>query len=107
MPEIFRIPVDSSASSYKVRMDLEGEEFVFKLYFNERMNRWLLSIYDANEEPILMGIALNVDGSLIGRYSDPRLPPGELIFYDTSAQFREGGRNDLGDRCLLLYETAE
>lgn len=105
MPEIFRIPADSSEASYKIRVDLEGETFVFKLHFNERMNRWVLSVYDANEAAIVVGVVLNVDGSLIGRYSDPRLPPGELIYYDTSNRFQEGGRNDLGDRCLLLYET--
>ncbi|HCU24078.1 MAG TPA: hypothetical protein DF383_03595 [Deltaproteobacteria bacterium] len=105
MPELFQIPVEATEPSFKKRIDLGARAYVFHFYFNERMSRWVMSVYDADEQPIVVGIVMVIDSSLTGRYSDPRLPEGEIILYDSSETHQECGYEDLGNRCLLIYEA--
>lgn len=106
MPDLFAIPVSSDEPSYKIRVDLEGIDYVLRFNFNERMNRWVMGIYDAEETPIILGIALVVNYSLLRIYTVEGMPPGEMILFDTSEKNQECGRNDLGNRCILVYENS-
>ncbi|HEX5035128.1 MAG TPA: hypothetical protein VFW62_11675 [bacterium] len=103
---MFRIPVDSAQPSYRLRLEIEDRTYIFRFYFNERSNRWIMSIYDDQEQQIVVGMALNVNFALLGQYADQRLPPGEIILFDTSEKNQECGRDDLGNRCVLLYDDA-
>jgi hypothetical protein len=107
MTDILRIPVTPDEAAFKVRIALEGRDYVLSFDFNTRMNRWILGVYDAEENPIVVGIALNIDSSILRLYVDNSLPPGEMILFDTSEKHIEGGRNDLGKRCEILYQTSE
>ncbi len=107
MADILRIPVNPDESAFKIRMALEGRDYVLSFDFNTRMNRWILGIYDAEEDPIVVGIAMNIDSSLLRLYVDNRLPPGEMILFDTSEKHIECSRDELGKRCELLYLESE
>lgn len=61
---------------------------------------------DASEQPLLMGHPLNIDIELLERFEIDGLPPGKLTLYDMSEKSIECGRDDLGDRCQLLYQTS-
>lgn len=107
MTDILRIPVTPDEPAFKIRIALEGRDYVLSFDFNTRMNRWVLGVYDAEENPIAVGITLNIDSSILRLYVDNRLPPGEMILFDTSEKHIECGRNELGKRCELLYQTSE
>lgn len=107
MAEVQIIPVDSDNASFKFRTDLEDIAYVLRLDWNERSERWHLDIFDADETPLKVGLPLNINSDIIGRFADTRLPPGLIMLYDTSGQNEEAGRDDLGDRCMLLYYTSE
>ncbi len=106
MADILRIPVTPDEPSFKIRIALEGRDYVLAFDFNTRMKRWSIGFFDAEENAIVIGITLNVDSSLLRLYVDDRLPPGEMILFDTSEKHVECGRDDLGKRCELLYRTA-
>ena len=106
MPDILRIPVTPDEPAFKIRTTLEGRDFVLAFNFNGRMNRWTIGFYDANETPIAIGIPMNIDSSLLRLYVQSELPPGELILFDTSERHIECGRDELGKRCEVLYQTS-
>lgn len=105
MADIFEIPITSEDPSFKIRVTLDGRDFVLSFNFNTRMKRWTIGYYDAEENPIVVGVAMNIDSSLLRLYVQEELPPGEMILYDTSEKQIECGRDELGGRCVLLYEA--
>ena len=105
MSELLTIPTTSIDSSYKIRTVLDEIELVLLFNWVERVERWHLSIYDASDVPLLMGLPLNVDTELLTRFEIEGLPFGKLFLYDQGGTSVECGRNDLGDRCQLIYQT--
>ncbi len=106
MPDILEVPLDSEDPSFKLRTTLEDVQLVLRFDWVIRIARWSMSIFDDSESPILLGVTLNVNNELLERFEIPALPPGKMLLYDTSGRWLECGRNDLGDRCKLFYETS-
>ena len=61
MADIFQIPVDNTRSDFKIRTELDDVTYLLRIYWNTRQERWHLSISDADENPLLMGIPLVAD----------------------------------------------
>lgn len=106
MSEILEIPIDSEEASFKIRTSLEEKNLVLRFDWNDRSERFAISILDEDEDPIVMGMTLSINLELIARFEDDRLPPGLLMLYDSSDKNLECGREDLGKRCVLLYQTS-
>ena len=99
----------SSGLVAKSRVTLDGVEFVLRVRWNSRMQRWVLDLYDVAEAPLATNLVLNVGSGLLaafGRRAD--FPAGELLAFDTSGAGAEAGIDDLGGRVRLYYvEAAE
>jgi len=97
---------DSTRGNYTQRTVLDGREYLLRLRWNERSEKWYLSIYDQDESPIYEGIKVVVNFPLLGaRIVDERRPPGELMALDPSSD-RDPGLYDLGSRVVLCYVDA-
>lgn len=107
MGQILEIPITSDDASFKIRTVLEDIQLILRFDWNERDARWQISIFDSVETPLLMGIPMNINTELIERFEIDGLPPGKMLLYDTTDTSTEAGRDDLGDRCKLFYETAD
>lgn len=103
----FEIPITANDPSFKIRTILEGVQLVFRFDWNGRDIRWNISIYDTSENPLVLGLPLNINTELLERFEIAGLPPGLLMLYDTSGKNVEAGRDDLGDRCKLVYLTSD
>jgi hypothetical protein len=101
--QIYEIPLTSGDPSFKMRTELDGDQYVLNFHWNTRDSRWYMSFYDANELPLVCGIPMLVDGDLIHRFAITGMPTGYLIFSDTSGASEECGYDDIGDRCKLYY----
>lgn len=77
--------------------------FRIVIEYKDRLDRYYLYLYDADDEPLLMGKKLSVDTPLLSQYEIDGLPDGELMLLDTSDAGAECGFEDLGVRCVLLY----
>jgi hypothetical protein len=88
------------------RINLDGRTFTIELMWNMTEERWHLSIYDAEEEPIVLGVCVVANWPLL-RYSqfDPRMPPGEMLAQDLTGDGSPPGVDDfgLGKRVELTY----
>ena len=97
------IPITNDPES-EVSVKLEGVVYTFRLRWNVRSGAWFLDLRDANDEVLFAGRKLVVDWVLSGwRDTDPRLPPGRLLAYDTSGQQTDPTLDDLGTRVVLEY----
>lgn len=106
MLELFEIPLVNSEPRFKIRTILDEIEVILKVDWNDRAERFQLSVYDANENALVEGMTMNVDSEIMNRYTIEGLPKGMLILYDTSKTHTEAGLEDLGDRCKLIYQSA-
>lgn len=106
MSDILQIPIDFEDPSFKIRTILEEVEVVLRFDWNSRMELWHISVLDAGELPLLMGLPLYVNRELIGRFKIIGLPAGKLMLYDTSQRVEEAGRYELGQRCILIYQES-
>lgn len=101
------IPITLSDASFKIRTVLEGVQIFLRFDWNERDTKWQISIFDASENPLLYFIPMNVNTEILERFEIPGIPAGLLMLYDTSGKNVEAGRDDLGDRCKLVYLTSD
>lgn len=108
MPDILEIPIDNDDDSpaLKMRTVLEGVEFLLEFKWNTRDLRWNISFLSSQDDPILMGIPLNINSELLERFEIDELPPGKMILFDSTGKTNEAGLSDLGARCKLLYQNS-
>jgi hypothetical protein len=104
---VIEIPLVNNEPRFKIRTILDDLELVLKFDWNDRAQRYQMSIYDSNESALIEGICLNVDTELLKRFTIDGVPKGHLVLYDTSGLHEEAGIGDLGDRCKLVYKPAE
>lgn len=93
---------------YPMRVRLEGRDYILDFDYNQREERWYLSIADEEERPIATGIKLIANWSLLHPYRyDSRCPPGQLTVSDISGNGSPPTQLELGEgkRCELLYWT--
>lgn len=104
MNDPIEIPVATDTPLYTQRVTLDGIEYVLKFDWNDRENRWYLSLYDVSETPLATGIKIVSNWPLLRRFTSANMPPGSLMAADLSPQ---GGESpmyaDLGVRVKLLY----
>ena len=106
MAEVLEIPLNADDASFKIRTILEEIELILRFDFNSRQAKWHIMILTADETP-LISCPMNINSEFLSRFKKTGLPPGKLILYDTSGGIVECGRDDLGDRCKLLYQALE
>lgn len=98
------IPIDPVDAHFSLEVDLDGATYLLEFLWNTRGEFWTLSILDAAEAPLVMGIRIVAAWELLAQYSDDRLPGGRLLTVDMSGLGIDPGRDDLGKRVILVYD---
>lgn len=96
------LPINSTLDA-SVRLELDGETYELRTYWNARNTSWYLDILDSD------GAAL-LEGKRIGTYTwlNRNVPSmsGSLIAVPLDTlDTTDPGRDDLGDRVIIMYET--
>jgi len=99
------IPLRSDAPHYSFEVELDGLQFTMTLLWNVINLAWYMSIADADGVMVVEGVRL-VEGPIMWRFKDSRMPPGQFVMLDTTGAQRDAFYEDLGKRNLLLYYTA-
>ena len=105
-----RIPTTPDVAYSQQKTRLDGRDYILRFAYNERTERWYLSILDDQEEPLVMGIKLVANWPLLRSYQwDERVPPGELMVMSLTTDETPPTFEDLGEgrRCELTYFEAE
>jgi hypothetical protein len=101
LPNVVDVP------HYTFSTELDGVTFRFEFRWNDRASAWFMSLRDVNGNDLVVGRRVVVGFPLLTRFSDPRLPKGDLNAVDTTGTGTEPGINDLGGRVKLIYMTAD
>lgn len=110
MPEVLNIPIVSGGGTFRQTLELDGQEYIFEFRNNQRdSSRWYLDIL---KDGVLIALGLRVVAgyNLLEAIVTLDKPPGSLYLYDVDLKTSLGKEADidtLGDRILLVYESAE
>lgn len=111
---ILEIPTDPKGeSAFEQRTALDGQDYIFRFWHNQREDRWYMDLFDAERSPIATGRKLVSNTNLIDCISDDRVPPGVIVAFDRHSYGDAprpaitAGLLDLGERVLLLYFDAD
>lgn len=108
------IPTSTVLTDYRQTTTLDGRDYILRFLFNQREGLWFFSMFDEEEDPIVEGLKVVVEHSLLRLITDPRKPPGLLVASDDTAREPEEGQKilaldpglgELGERVVLLYFT--
>lgn len=100
---VFEIILPAGPASTQI-VTLDGVRVSLRVWWNARVQRWLLDVATGAGEPIASGLALVTGRSLLSRFGlRDDLPPGVLTALDTANTGLEAGRDDLGTRVRLYY----
>lgn len=102
MATLTEIPTRSDLPRYAETVELAGDQYRLEFSWNTRDARWYVSILTAAGDQIVMGLPIVADFPLLRRFTDTRLPDGELWAWDMSGDGLEPGQYDLGDRVRLF-----
>lgn len=100
------LPVRNDIAAYIFQVELDGSLYFFDFRYNTRMERWICDILDSEQSPLLSGIVMLTNFSLLAGFNDPDLPPGDLYCIDQSEKNRNPDRQSFGEDVKLVYIEA-
>lgn len=98
-----RGPENTSKAVWQFGQRLDGIEIEFRAQWLISEEFWIFYVNDVSGDTVIDGLRLIEGNDLFYPFSDPRLPPGRLICYDTSLKHREPGRNAFNEDHILVY----
>lgn len=84
---------------------LDGQLYRFRAMWNARAERWTLEIQTSAGAPLVSAELVQADAPIFA-LARADLPPGRFLTVDRSGSGRAPGRDELGQRVVLLYFTA-
>lgn len=98
-------PQRSSSIDIRWRSILDGVRYAFRLKYRERYDCWDIQIATAQGEVVIDGIRVAEGNDMLAAWTDPRLPPGQLVCVDTRGLGEHPTRDDWRDRHILTYTS--
>lgn len=89
-----------------IRVALDGATYTFSWNWNQTEGVWYVSIGDADADPIVSGLRVVLNSSLVANVADPRRPPGALLVIDPSGGKVDPTLETLGSSVKLVYLDA-
>ncbi len=101
------IPVVPEGAYFGLGVELDGKTYRLDFRWNPRCEQWVLNVLDGGGGVVVQGVRVVIDVPLLQRFG-PRvdLPPGLLMFVDSSGDQVDAGLTDLGSRVQLFYLPA-
>lgn len=101
---IQKIPIDQRGSYFRFGIELDGVGYTLTFRWNERAGQWVLDFADGEGVVLISGLRCVVNVPLLARNRGAvGLPPGWLIFVDSSGADLDMGYEDLGRRVEFFY----
>jgi hypothetical protein len=103
------IPTDNAQAlgAFPQTISLEGVDYQFNFYFNDRESFWYFDLLDTEDNPIKTGIKFVSNWPFLRLLRVAPRPPGALFSVDTRTPAQEPGFNDLGVNVLMGYIEQE
>lgn len=101
---VLALPANADRFHYRLRIDLDGTFFRFRVRFCQPMESWVIDLLDDGEAPIVTGLRVCLSSDLLAPYRHlAGVPIGRLGCVDTQGKDAEPDRDNFGTRVLLVY----
>lgn len=94
-----------SNPNYQYQIILDKTTFNLAFKWNDFDSFWVMSIYDVGMNPIVIGIRMVLNYSLIRRFHYDTMPKGDIWAIDTTSSKLDIGLNDFQNGVSLIYFT--
>lgn len=102
------VPLPTGNPFFRIEVELdEGRTFFLTMRWNERAGAWFMAVDDSGGTRLLSCIRLVVDWPLFARFTDARLPFGNLVLEDSQGEEKDPDLQGLGSRVRMYYVTAD
>lgn len=104
MASIFTVPVVASEPHQSLFVNLDGRRFRLDLNWNGRVERWSISVYAADDTPVVLNKGLRLGGDVLRstRYK-PSCPQGVLSVVDPTGLAEAPTLDSLGSRHYIIF----
>jgi len=89
--------------SYTMQIALTGSVFLLDFHWNTLNSFWVMSIYNSNRVPVVLGIKIVPNYNLTKQYVYSSMPLGDILCQNFQNQWGEIGRFDMGKTTELVY----
>lgn len=86
---VYKITFPANLAWFTKTITLQGVTYTLEMQYNVREQLWYMSVLDAAENPIILGIPITIDRYLNQQYSSYLLPNGAFVAQDTSGAGEE------------------
>ena len=100
------IPLSSQYPKHSFRVQLDGTPYIFRMRWNKRIDRWMLSISDSSDNMIVSGINCCVRTDLLAQYKHLKVPQGLLMFYNLKDKNVEPQYESIDADVILSYTVS-
>jgi len=104
---ILLIPVFPEDASFTQTIAIENDTYQLHIYWNVRDKYWYFDLFLPDNTPVLTGVKMVVNYTLITSFYQENVPPGDFMLFDDSGNNEPCGRDELGSRCDFLYITSD
>jgi len=104
---VLELPTRRDLPAYQYQIELDGTTYTLFFNYNQRMEKWIMGVGDAQGTRLVAGVPIIVDWPLFNRFQSEDLPPGDIAAYDSSNQSEDPGRFDLGGRVRMIYREVD
>jgi hypothetical protein len=102
--KLITLPVDTPL--FTLKATLTGTDYILRFDYQEKQDRWYVGLYDAQNNPIRVGMKAVCGWDILRTCSLSNRPPGQLFFLSGGKQAPPGFA-DLGRSTILIYVDAE
>jgi hypothetical protein len=104
---VLEIPIQLANKKFRQTTVLDGVSYIFSFSYNTRFLKWIMDIFNEDNEIVLSGIPLYSDRVLLNNYKHLAIPQGDLFCIDTEALNEDPNKNEFGTRFKLIYVEPE
>ena len=97
-------PARNDLPWYSMTISLTGVLYTFQLRFNPRMNRWIMNVLDPQLNPIMMGVVILINVSLLSQYPTLPIPAGIFFSLDNTNTDSQPVLDSFGLDHTLYYQ---
>ncbi len=91
------------AASWTMQITLTNQIFNLAFVWNALNQYWIMSIYDRNQNPIVVGIKVVPNFDLTSQFVNVNLPLGDIVCQNILDKWTDIARFDMGETTELIY----
>ena len=97
-----QLPFRKDEYNYEYSVVIGNTIYILWLYYNRRMETWILNVKDENNDPIIMGTPILIGSQLLSRFADERLEDIKLcLAFNSKDRYAKIGENELGETSTI------